>query len=29
MIELGFTVIHANCVFENVWSTKYAKEYYN
>ena len=29
MIELGFTVIHANCVFENVWNNKYAKKYYN
>ena len=29
MIKLGFTAIHANCVFENVWSTEYAKKYYN
>ena len=29
MIELGFTAIHANCVFENVWNTEYAKKYYN
>jgi len=29
MIKLGFTVIHANCVFEDVWNINYAKEYYN
>ena len=29
MVELGFTAIHANCVFENVWNTEYAKKYYN
>lgn len=29
MVKLGFTAIHANCVFENVWNTDYAKKYYN
>lgn len=29
MVELGFTVIHANCVFEDVWNKEAVQIYYS